>query len=780
MKKKNVLRSGALLLSAATLLTVFTACRNEEDTPDTDGIIPVVDRAVSLTEKEREIVMENGNVSLGLNRQNGSIKEVVCMGREVGLVNGDGANFSLTIDPTTNDVFRANHASGSAIVLKSKDFTPQMRLVRDGDNARVELTYNLAYTYRNATVTGITVKNVLSMDRKAMHFTSEYEIENGANSDCVVVNFTGAQMSGIRTNEDGDWSLFYPYKEGKIYDSIVSTINEGTKVGAKLTASYPSPMSMQLMQVFNGKASFDYSVLDTEGIYKEFCFGKFTGNKEYDGGSVVGYQISMACTQYPFVKKGDAASLAPYRVGVGTEGSWYEGADRYREFLLESDMTKEKNEFAKEWTGMANLTAQGNTGSVFATYENSPTAVSNYADWIEQANSYGIDTLCVIGWNEGGFDHNYPDYEFSEIQGGEESFTRMVSALHGNGDSIICYINAHIADEESAFASQTSIENETLDKLKMGAVKKVGFVYGETPAESYENYMYYESYAGGLSSYAMSPASRDFQGAILSAVQRLADKGVNGIWFDQLMEMPAYLDYDSSHGAKNPATAYSEGYRKLLSSCVEIMEEATDGNCIFVCEGVCDAYIRYIDCCGMMWARKLGATDSSDKVTWNSALTRYTMPCMMLGIEGVGTTVGSANEFARAFVLGNPILASNYQDSISTIANIYRSAKPIYFQGRYVDTRGLRIGNEDIIASLIVGSDGSLGLQVYNDGRSDASDVKVIIDPKKLGLNDKIQSVVNLMTGDSVKLTAENTFTLSVKSFAIGAYKITLEDQKNA
>ena len=86
----------------------------------------------------------------------------------------------------------------------------------------------------------------------------------------MVVNFTGAQMSGLKDETGSEaWSLFYPYKEGKLYDGVISRINEGLGVGTKMTAAYPSPMSMQLLQLYNGNASFDYSVLDSEGVYKD-------------------------------------------------------------------------------------------------------------------------------------------------------------------------------------------------------------------------------------------------------------------------------------------------------------------------------------------------------------------------------------------------------------------------------------------------------------------------------------------------------------------------------
>lgn len=769
---------GAALMVAAAILPA-AACNKDDETGGGSGTA-VVDRPVTVDTAGDAVIMENGNLTLSVTKANGNIADVTYLGKDVSLVHGEGANFTLTVDPTTGDVFRANHAGANTVVLQSKNFTPAVDAKTEGDNGKITLTYDLSFEYGGNTVSGIRVVNTIALERGKMYFTSDYSIENGVQGDCVVVSFTGTQMSGI-TDEEGaeTWSLFYPYKEGKLYDGIVDRINSGAGVGTKMTAAYPSPISMQLLQLYNGSASFDYSVLDSAGVYKEFNFGKYIGRGEYDEGSAVGYQISMACTQFPYVKNGTSATLSTYRVGAGGQGSWYEGADRYREFLISSGMTKEKNDMTAEWTGMTSLIAQANTGSVFATYESSSSASTSYAQWIRQSDAYGIDTLCAIGWNEGGFDHNYPDYGFSAAQGGEAAFGRMVQEVQQAGDTVICYINAHLADMASTFASQPSEGNPSLNKMQAGAIKSIGFDAQTTNVADYTRYMYYESYAGGLSAYAMSPASKDFRDAILDAVQRLADKGVNGIWFDQLMEMPAYLDYDSSHGQKNPATAYSEGYAELLDGCARIMSEANDGNYLFICEGVCDAYIKWIDVCGMMWQRKLGSTDTTnmdDNIRWTSQITRYTMPCGMLGIEGVGATVGSSNEFARAFVLGEPLLLSNYQDSVTRIMNIYNSAREIYFEGRYLDERGLRIGNEDIVASVILGSDGSYGLQLYNDSRDPSGEVRVVIDPSVVNGSEKeIVSVVDLMTGKSVSLSGSNTFTVSLDAFAIGAYKITLE-----
>lgn len=761
MKTKKLMALGVALLLASSALSV-AACGDKEE----DGGTVVSNRAVTVTDADNALTMENGNIAVTVNKQSGNVTGIKYLGNNTGLVHGGGANFSLTVDPTTNDVFKANHAGDSTVLVQSKDFTPTLNTVKSDEKGQIELTYDISFSYGGSTVSGIQVKNTIALERGSLYFTSDYEIANNAKIDCVVVSFTGMQISGIRDENDSPWSLYYPYWEGKIYQNAVSMIGQDGVVDEKLTAGYPSPMSAQLMQLFNGSVSFDYSVLDSLGIYKEFCFGRFTDALDYDAGRADGEDVSMACTQFPFVAMGAAGSVSTVRIGAGGEGSWYEGADRYRDFLISSGMLREKNDLNAEWSGMTAMQAQNNQGAVFATY------AGGYANWLNLTE--GINTLCALGWYENGFDHMYPDYEFSTLQGGESGFRSMTANLKNQGKSIICDINVHIADEESVWASQPSKSNANLTKIQAGAIKKIGFEYGVTAPEDYEEYMYFENYSG-LSAVAMSPASEDFQEAVIAAATRLSEGGANGLWYGQLMERPSYLDYDASHGMKNPATAYSEGYHRLLSAVAEIFDKSTDGASIFVGEGICDAYGKYVDVCGMKWSRKFGTTDT-DGAYLDVSLMRYLLPSKVLGIEGVGSTQGSQNEFCRAFVINCPFLCSNYQPSLQGLLLVYHSAPQIYYEGRFVAERGLRIGNEDILAGMIIGSDGSIGLNVYNDSREKVENLRVVIDPATLGFQGKkVASVVNLVTGEFVEVTGENAFAISVNAFLYGAYQIVLE-----
>ncbi len=134
------------------------------------------------------------------------------------------------------------------------------------------------------------------------------------------------------------------------------------------------------------------------------------------------------------------------------------------------------------------------------------------------------------------------------------------------------------------------------------------------------NSVLHESYGTGLDYVAMCPMSQAWQDAIVAAVERTRNNGADGYCLDQLMEMPGNLCYNEEHGHTTPAAAYAEGYDSLFTRINEI---TTGSDCIYSCEGTCDAYLSYIDICGLMWARLFG-----NMMQAAPQITRYTLPVL--------------------------------------------------------------------------------------------------------------------------------------------------------
>ena len=240
------------------------------------------------------------------------------------------------------------------------------------------------------------------------------------------------------------------------------------------------------------------------------------------------------------------------------------------------------------------------------------------------------------------------------------------------------------------------------------------------------------------------------------------------------MEMPANLCYDASHGHKTPATAYGEGYKQMFAEIETAMASAS-GDYMFAAEGVCDAYVQYVDVCGYMWGRKLGARDTDGK-NMSPELTRFTIPAKFLGIEGAGTTAGDADEFARAFVMSDPFLADPYKPSVGTLTSVY-AQDATYLTGRYADKMGASCSAENIIFGLTVSTDGKkIVLSAYNYDAEAAVGAKVKIDLARLGLgNAKIVSAEEMFSGDKISYNGSEISLPSMDELGITSILIQLD-----
>lgn len=770
MKKcsKKIITKLFSLLCVLSLLCVFVAgCdTNTPNNGEKEG-------DVVFTENSDNVIIANDNISLTFVKENGSLVSIKnpVSGNDF-ISESEGGNWALAIDMTTSDAFESNPTGSGTVLVSSRKQKAIFSKVEVTDGISLVFDYDVSFTNNGSSVEGIGVRFTVTLKKGDNSATFDYEIDNGIENS-VITTFTGAQVSGIK-NDNGDYSLFWPYKEGKIYENAVKTVKTAKDDNARMVAEYPSPMSMQLVQLYNNQESLYYYVPDSTREYKEFNFGAFINKGQYDfQGVQVSDKVSLSCSRYPFIESGEKKSVSAV-IGVSAHGDWYDGSNEYRQFLIDEKMTRESNSLTEEWTGFSVLIGTQYGNKQFAGYTQAEGFQDTYTSWAEKTNQYGVTTTTLIGWHSGGFDSMYPDYEFQTGAGfGEDNFKLAMQQGHANGNTFLAYINAHIADKDSNWSNTVYDVSTGITNMERAAIKTKGFT-SSTEKSDYVNYMIRESYGTGTYYYAMCPASELFRDAIVSAVKRLRSNGIDGIWFDQLMEMPANLCFDASHGHATPATAYGEGYAEMFAE-IELAMASVDGDYMFAAEGVCDAYIEYVDVCGYMWSRKLGARDTDGK-NMSPELTRYTMPAKFLGIEGAGTTSGDSDEFARAFVMSDPFLADPYKPSVGTLTSVY-AQDSTYLTGRYVDMLGAVSSDEYLIFGQTIALDNNkIALTVYNYNSDSSSGATITLDLNRLGLSGKkIASAVDMFTGDKIKVSGSVIKLPDLEELGITSIIITLE-----
>lgn len=760
-KMKKIL-VGATLLSA----TMAVACSPTND-PNSEN--------ASIVDDGGAYIIKNSKLSLSFAKDNGSILSFKNEKTSTDFIESTiGGNWAMMVDISTNNPFLSNPTGANTYLVSSRNQSVTFDTNTNEEGVELTLTYDVTFNVNSKLYDGITVIQTVSLLNNDDKVSFNYEIINNLNPS-VIVSFTGAQLSGIKEGED-DYTLFWPYKEGKLYDEAVDMVKTATDASARMQMCYPVPASLQLLELYNDDESLFYFVKDDTREYKEFNFGCFINNKQHDYQGVTAIdKVSMSVTQYPFIKGNQSKTLFETVIGVSNEGDYYTGANYYREFL-EAKMMRNHSDYVKNWTGFSVLIGSYYGDKHFASYTQAEGFETTYSSWAAMTNQYGINSTTLIGWHKGGFDSSYPDYEFIEGVGfGQSGFESMTNKVHSDGNKVFPYINAHIADRQSKWSNTIFDQTNNISNMERAAIKTKGFNNSLTQSQ-YIDYMIMETYGTATTYYAMCPSSYLFKNAIKDAATRLRSSGADGIWFDQLMEMPANLCFDETHGHKTPATAYGEGYTSLLSEIDNIMSTLGDGDYLFASEGVCDAWIEFIDVCGYMWARKLGARDlNGDGVNMVPQMTRYTMPAKFLGIEGAGTTSGSDDEFALAFVMSDPFLADPYKPSVGALTSLY-AQNATYLNGRYYDMCGAEISDENIIFGLTVSEDKKqVIVNLYNYNFEESTGATLKLDLARVGVSGKVKRISDMRTGDIITFN-NNTVALPDMGIAgIGSILIEIE-----
>lgn len=715
-----------------------------------------------MREDDQSITFDNGVISFSLSKASGSVTSLVdrASGRDF-IENSAGGNFAVLVDTSTDNAFKSNPKSNTTYLISSRNHTPVITTKERMDSYEIQMIYSLGESGTHD-FSDITVRSTIFVDKTGSELIFDYEIDNQKES-AVVINLTGPILSGIKDDKNS-LDLFWPNKEGKIYDDVIPK----AQTTLKLSEQYPSPFSMQIVQLFDDETSLYYIVEDSQRIYKEFNFGAFTGTKEHDQGTVrIADKISLSCTHFPFVESSANKLVSRTKIGISNEGGWYEGADVYRDFLIEANMTRAYNDYVQYWTGfVSDMIAQWGD-RIQKTYSG-----SNASDQvIKDYDHTGIDTVVLFGWHQGGFDYKYPDYELFEGEGfGFDNFKAMVDRAHINGDKVLPYVNAHIIAMNSNWGN--TVLDTTSGKTNMlhSAIKKAGF-NDNLPLGQYGSYMYYETYGTDTGYYAACPYEDHFVNQIRQVVSVLAEAGVDGLWMDQMMEMPAYLCYDESHGHQTPATAYGEGYRKMYDA-IDNEFNKRDIEYLIFAEGVTDAWIEYIDIPGYMWARHLYAPDNvhpGDSQPMAPHITLYTMPATFLGIRGYQVTY----PHAYSFLFGSP-LASGTSPKDITVTTLYTENPDIYMEGRYMHHRGLQISDSRILGSVISGSGDSIGVQLYNNGTEEVTFV-IQVNLESLGIGGYITHVRELFSSTDMSMN-QNQIVLTLAPAEMAALRVSYDD----
>lgn len=642
------------------------------------------------------------------------------------LLTGTPCGFYLTVNVGTGDIWQT--ARGKELMLTAQDAPAEIQLIKQ-DNVQI-LDIRQTFQLEDGQIIvhrEVTLEDTCPVARFDMH------IQNACDH-AVVVRAETVRLEGLNDSKQGR-SLLWPYQEGQIYAGALQAENQLTKA---LNASYPSPMSMQYAALYDDTSGLYYGVHDEKRWYKTFSF------------SNVGM---LSCEQWPLISAQQAGCTAPVYCGV-TEGGWHEAAELYRSYLLAQGFIKAFSPMAQQFSGIAacNLSRYKNRYEVSYLQDGNDLKNMRQAALEHQA-VYKTNLTIYLGWHENGFDSMYPDYSFIEAYGGESAFRQAMDELNEINHNAAMYLNLHIADTRSNWYNAPSDQG-----MSQGEASAIRTKYGS---------VLHEEYGTGLDYVAMCPMASNWQRAIVEAVERLRRNGADALWMDQLMEMPANLCYNQAHDHSNPASAYAEGYDSLLAQIDAVMS-SYGSDYLYCCEGICDAYIRYIDLCGLMWARLLGYNEQAAP-----EITRYTMPAKIFGLPNAGAQAGTQSQYGLAWIMADGMLARDSNPVCGRFSKLMQTYPQVYGSGRWLDSLGINSLPNGVHAGVLLEKGtGQAAIQLWNEGEKLAR-VTLCPDAQVWGYA-MVTQAINAETGKALNHTSDG-WEITVPGGSVAAVMLTLQ-----
>lgn len=211
------------------------------------------------------------------------------------------------------------------------------------------------------------------------------------------------------------------------------------------------------------------------------------------------------------------------------------------------------------------------------------------------AGHWGSRHLFLAGWNRGGFDSQYPEYQPDLDLGSPVELRRVVQHVEGRGGMVTFYINSRLFDRNSYY-------HPTL-----GEAWAIRSESGESHTETY----------GPVTFDVCCPAHEDWRRHLADFAEWMVTAyGARGIYFDQLGSATPFACYNHGHTHYDHHGLYNQGYVELLEETIRRLRRTRP-----------DAFLMIENCGDLYSSRVYGS------LVWNGTpydeffrLFKYTFP----------------------------------------------------------------------------------------------------------------------------------------------------------
>jgi len=440
-----------------------------------------------------------------------------------------------------------------------------------------------------------------------------------------------------------------------------------------------------------------------------------------------------------FLAAGETYSIPELRFSK-LKGDWHEAARAYRAWW---DTCHDLRAAAPDWTkdiaGWLLVILRQQNEKVIWSYHDIPKIC-------DVAQRYGLDTIGLFGWTQGGHDHLYPDYHASAEMGGEAALKAGIAEAHRRGLKVCIYANGQLQQVGATKFWDEHGKNFTLIKAD-----------GTPVIQSYHKFSDIPKYEFGLGCLY----GKAWHDRMESLAVQAGGFGADSILYDQYGIFSPFACYGRGHGHPTPCYSYSEERPAFIRSIADAMRKRNPSFAVFT-EGFHDTIldsIAFFHGCTYgtfnfnleeIAVRAAGARSKTfpelARYTFPELIstTRYGIPMMTRSGANYGVVFGLRHDVElrygpdRTYVLEGkiPVRAdfgtANDPSKIDKIASekpavaaaylkgvcdFQRAHAKYLLRGRFVDTDGFACTHPALVAKRYVAADGTSAVCVWNLGK---------------------------------------------------------------
>jgi hypothetical protein len=277
--------------------------------------------------------------------------------------------------------------------------------------------------------------------------------------------------------------------------------------------------------------------------------------------------------RYPFIKSGENYNTGEFVLRVH-DGDWHQAAKYYRKwFMARWPLDKSDSWLRKKSAWFTSIIYQPED-RIVADYE-------TYTKWTTDAQRYNVNAFELIGWDIGGLERAYPQYEPEPKLGGWDGFRQLVKDIHANNGRIMPFVNYNILDSNTELY-KTRLKTWTHQDT-FGTTPN-WMAWGESTLMARKGL--------GVRRHLLSSVIEPLHDMLISHYVKLVEAGADGFQIDKICASNG-LDFNPLNTRK-PDEALSEG---LVQAIAEVYRTCRKINPNFRLAGEAthDRMIPYID-----------------------------------------------------------------------------------------------------------------------------------------------------------------------------------------